>query len=481
MLCAARRLRRSEPISDQPRAPTTATACPALPHRAKPYATARLVTGRCRRVLCRGSKVDADGRRLRDREPEGRRRQDDDRRQPRRLRRRGRAPGAARRPRPAVQRDRRPRPRPRRDAPRRTSASAARPRSPWRRARPAPTTSGSSPPSRDLAGASVELPRLEGFERRLRDGLGPVRERFALTLLDCPPSLGPVTVNALAAADRVIVPVQAEYLALEGLVQFLETLDLIRRELNPALVLTGVLITMHDERTRLAQDVEAELREHLPEHVFDTVIPRSVRVAEAPSYGVPVIEHAPDSRGAARLPRARPRARRAASREPRRSPRERRAQRGMGRGLAAILPETGRRRARLPRGPGRADPPEPRPAAHAARPRVDLRASPSRSPRPGVIQPLIVRPLADGRYELIAGERRWRAAREAGLETVPALVRDEDETAPPADGADRERGPRGPQPRRRGARLRGAGRGPRPHQGGAGRAASAAPARRSRT
>jgi chromosome partitioning protein len=154
------------------------------------------------------------------------------------------------------------------------------------------------PASRDLAGASVELPRMEGFERRLRDGLGPVRERFALTLLDCPPSLGPVTVNALAAADRVIVPVQAEYLALEGLVQFLETLDLTRRELNPSLVLTGVLITMHDERTRLAQDVEAELRRHLPEHVFDTVIPRSIRLAEAPSHGMPVIEHAPESRGA---------------------------------------------------------------------------------------------------------------------------------------------------------------------------------------
>jgi chromosome partitioning protein len=107
-----------------------------------------------------------------------------------------------------------------------------------------------------------------------------------------------VTVNALAAADRVIVPVQAEYLALEGLVQFLETLDLIRRNLNPALILTGVLITMHVERTRLAQDVEAELRQHLPEQVFDTVIPRSVRVAEAPSHGLPVLTHAPDSRGA---------------------------------------------------------------------------------------------------------------------------------------------------------------------------------------
>jgi chromosome partitioning protein len=154
------------------------------------------------------------------------------------------------------------------------------------------------PASRDLAGAAVELPRIEGSETRLRERLGPVRERFAISLLDCPPSLGPVSVNALSAADRVIVPVQAEYLALEGLVQFLETLALIRRELNPRLEVSGLLITMHDERTRLAQDVEAELREHFGEMVFESVIPRSVRVAESPSYGLPVTEHAPTSRGA---------------------------------------------------------------------------------------------------------------------------------------------------------------------------------------
>jgi chromosome partitioning protein len=153
------------------------------------------------------------------------------------------------------------------------------------------------PANRDLAGAAVELPRIEGSETRLRDRLGPVRERFAFTLLDCPPSLGPISVNALVAADRVIVPVQAEYLALEGLVQFLETLGMIRRELNPALEVSGLLVTMHDERTRLAQDVERELREHFPGMVFDTVIPRSVRVAEAPSYGLPVTEHSPHSRG----------------------------------------------------------------------------------------------------------------------------------------------------------------------------------------
>jgi chromosome partitioning protein len=150
----------------------------------------------------------------------------------------------------------------------------------------------------DLAGAAVELPRTGGYETRLRESLGPVRSRFAYTLLDCPPSLGPVAVNALVAADRVIVPVQAEYLALEGLVQFLETLKLVRRDLNPSLEMAGVLITMADDRTRLAQDVERELREHLPARVFETVIPRSVRVAEAPSYGTPVSEHDPKSSGA---------------------------------------------------------------------------------------------------------------------------------------------------------------------------------------
>lgn len=154
------------------------------------------------------------------------------------------------------------------------------------------------PASKDLAGAAVELPRIEGSETRLRDGLGPVRERFALTVLDCPPALGPITVTALAAADQVIVPVQAEYLALEGLVQFLETLELVQRNLNPRLRVSGLLLTMHDERTRLARDVEAELRSHFTSLVYDTVIPRTVRIAEAPSHGTPVTEHAPGCPGA---------------------------------------------------------------------------------------------------------------------------------------------------------------------------------------
>jgi chromosome partitioning protein len=149
------------------------------------------------------------------------------------------------------------------------------------------------PSSPDLAGANVELPRQAGSEQRLREALEPLRERFAFILLDCPPSLGPLTVNALVAADRVIVPVQTEYFALEGLAGLLDTLALIQRELNPRLTVAGMLLTMHDGRTRLARDVEREVREHFPELVFDTVIPRNVRIGEAPSYGRPVIHHDP--------------------------------------------------------------------------------------------------------------------------------------------------------------------------------------------
>ena len=153
------------------------------------------------------------------------------------------------------------------------------------------------PSSRDLAAATVELPRAAGSEERLRKALGAVRERHPLTLLDCPPSLGPLTVNALVAADKVLVPVQTEYFSLEGLAGLLDTIQLVRRELNPGLVVAGLVLTMHDGHTRLAQDVEREVRAHFPELVLDTVIPRNVRIGEAPSFGVPVTRHDPDCPG----------------------------------------------------------------------------------------------------------------------------------------------------------------------------------------
>lgn len=154
------------------------------------------------------------------------------------------------------------------------------------------------PANPDLAAATVELARESGSDGRLRDAIATVSDDYRFVLLDCPPSLGPLTINALVAADRVIVPVQAEYFALEGLAGLLDTLGLIQRRLNPRLAIAGMLLTMFDTRTRLAHDVEREVREHFPELVFQTVIPRNVRISEAPSYGIPVIHHDPHSNGA---------------------------------------------------------------------------------------------------------------------------------------------------------------------------------------
>ena len=153
-------------------------------------------------------------------------------------------------------------------------------------------------PSRpELAGASVELSQREDGDRYLADALQGADD-FDFVLLDCPPSLGPLTVNALAAADRVVVPVQTEYYALEGLAQLVQSINLIKTRLNPKLSIAGVLLTMADGRTRLSGEVEAEVRKHFGELVFSAVVPRSVRVAEAPSHGLPVTHYDRRSRGA---------------------------------------------------------------------------------------------------------------------------------------------------------------------------------------
>jgi chromosome partitioning protein len=153
------------------------------------------------------------------------------------------------------------------------------------------------PSKPELAGAAVELSRRDDGDRYLAQALEDAGG-FDFVLLDCPPSLGPLTVNALAAADRVIVPVQAEYYALEGLAQLVQSINLIKTRLNPRLEIAGVLLTMADGRTRLSADVEAEVRRHFGELVFAAVVPRSVRVAEAPSHGLPVTHYDRRSRGA---------------------------------------------------------------------------------------------------------------------------------------------------------------------------------------
>jgi chromosome partitioning protein len=154
------------------------------------------------------------------------------------------------------------------------------------------------PAKAELAGAAVELSRRGDGERYLADALTSATADYAFVFVDCPPSLGPLTVNALAAADRVLVPVQAEYYALEGLAQLVGSVELVRSRLNPRLALGGVLLTMVDRRTRLAADVAAEVRRHFGELVFRASVPRSVRVAEAPSHGLPVTAYDRASAGA---------------------------------------------------------------------------------------------------------------------------------------------------------------------------------------
>jgi chromosome partitioning protein len=154
------------------------------------------------------------------------------------------------------------------------------------------------PSGRDLAGAEVELVDMSERERKLQLALTEIRTSFDFILLDCPPAVGLLTVNALTAADGVLVPIQCEYYALEGLSQLLSTIDLVRDNLNPRLKLAGVLLTMFDGRTTLSADVAAEVRRHLGDLVFRTVVPRSVRLAEAPSYGRPIARYSPESRGA---------------------------------------------------------------------------------------------------------------------------------------------------------------------------------------
>lgn len=153
------------------------------------------------------------------------------------------------------------------------------------------------PASASLAGAEVELVPMLARERRLAGALAPVRDRYDWVLIDCPPSLGLLTINALAASGSVIIPVQCEYMALEGLSRLMETLELVRTNLSTPLEILGVVLTMYDARTRLSQQVVDEVRSHFPQ-TFDSVIPRAVRLSEAPSFGQSIFRYDPGSRAA---------------------------------------------------------------------------------------------------------------------------------------------------------------------------------------
>lgn len=153
------------------------------------------------------------------------------------------------------------------------------------------------PSEKNLVGATVELIQAEEREFRLRRALESVRGHYPFIVLDCPPALDLLTINALSAADSVLVPIQCEYLALEGVSELLDTLMRIRRALNPHLAVEGILLTMYDDRTNLSRQVVADLRDFFGAQVFSTVIPRNVRLAEAPSHGKPILLYDPQSRG----------------------------------------------------------------------------------------------------------------------------------------------------------------------------------------
>ncbi len=155
-----------------------------------------------------------------------------------------------------------------------------------------------APADVDLIGAEVELVTAEGRETRLSTALARLADDFEYVLIDCPPSLGLLTVNALTAADGVIIPLQCEFYALEGLTQLMNTIGLIRENYNPRLEVRGILFTMYDGRINIAQQVVAEVRRHFPDLVFESVIPRNVRLSEAPSFGKPIILYDVRSRGA---------------------------------------------------------------------------------------------------------------------------------------------------------------------------------------
>lgn len=154
------------------------------------------------------------------------------------------------------------------------------------------------PASRDLTGAELELAGADAREYRLREAIRPLEPDFDFILFDCPPALGLLTLNALCAARGVLVPVQCEYLALEGLSELMETLKRVREGLNPELTLEGILLTMYDERTNLARQVVDEVREYFKESLFDVIVPRNIRLGEAPSFGKPIILYDIRSKGA---------------------------------------------------------------------------------------------------------------------------------------------------------------------------------------
>jgi chromosome partitioning protein len=273
------------------------------------------------------------------------------------------------------------------------------------------------PSDRNLVGAAVELVNMDDREYRLREALRKSRDNYAFILIDCPPSLDLLTLNALAASDSVLVPIQCEYLALEGVSELLDTLSRLQKSINPSLAIEGILLTMYDDRTTLSKQVAADLRSFFGDKVFESVIPRNVRLAEAPSHGMPVIFYDIQlGRGLSALirepepqPQVPPQAVGAAGSQ---------ATTGA---AAAVVPAWARNEGLIEADIDLIDPSPYQPRTRFREQTLDELARSIVAS--GIVQPLVVRRIGN-RYQLIAGERRWRAAQRASLRRVPVVIHD---------------------------------------------------------
>ena len=260
------------------------------------------------------------------------------------------------------------------------------------------------PATIQLAGAEIELTSMMARESRLKLAIDEVRDMYDFVLIDCPPSLGHLTINAFTASDSILIPVQCEYYALEGLSQLLNTIRLVQKHFNPELKIEGVLLTMYDARTNLGAEVVEEVRKYFREKVYDTIIPRNVRLSEAPSHGLPIIDYDIRSKGA----------------------------KGLGRGIDALFQDIAKLEdvdvkneqvTEILLNELRPNPYQPRKTFDE----TSLQELANSILHSGVFQPIIVRKSAVKGYEIIAGERRFRASKLAGKEKIPAIIREFDE------------------------------------------------------
>ena len=285
----------------------------------------------------------------------------------------------------------------------------------------------------DLSGAEIELLDMKDKENILKENLNLVKDNYDFIIIDCPPSLNMLTINSMTTADSVLVPIQCEYYALEGLSQLIHTINLVKERLNPNLNIDGVVFTMYDSRTNLSMQVVENVKQNLNQKVYNTLIPRNIRLAEAPSYGMPINMYDPKSAGAEAYMQL--------AIEEKSIGENGMAARGLGKGLDSLIPnalgETKTKKEAVAKAKSEATTEEKEPQTLVKITKVEPnREQPRKNfdedalqeladsiKQFGLLQPILVQDRKDY-YEIIAGERRWRAAKLAGLKEVPIIVKE---------------------------------------------------------